>query len=509
MEKSLSPRTGRGSVGGPSFSRLNLLRHAVLAICDGKWEDAEATLTRGSLLLRDDAVSLNLLGIVWQARGRWNRARRFYGKAMRINGGYLPADQNMRRVYELDTFGATRLPIALVDRATLNAIRNLPDGSSTQLLDQLDALKSVSPCETEEARIASVKPLDWGGYASAIVTVALATAIGWPLVHSTAHLANVNALMLYLLSVLWVATHHSRGAAVLASALGVATFDFVFVEPYYTFAVADEQYIVTFAVMLLTALVIGTLTHRMRQQSELARQAWERVETEFLRNTLLSGVSHDLRTPLAAITGAAGALTQSGDGLDPATRGEMLHMIASEADRMERLITNLLDMTRLESGGLVLKKEWQHLQEVVGSALHHLNGRLREREIKIDLPPDLPLIQFDAVAIEQVLANLIDNAVEYTPANTAIEISARRGEESVTVEIADHGPGLPQGTETRVFDKFFRADENRRGIGLGLAIARGIVEAHGGSITAANRRGGGATFRFTLPLVGQPDDGPI
>src|SRR5205814_1403704 len=198
---------------------------------------------------------------------------------------------------------------------------------------------------------------DWRGFAWAIATIALATAIGWPLVHSRLHLSNVNVLMLYLLSVIWVATHYSRGAAVLASILGVATFDFAFVEPYYTFAVADEQYIVIFAVMLLTALVISTLTDRMRQQSELARQAWERVETEFLRNTLLSGVSHELRTPLAAITGAASSLVETGSGLSPNARGDLLEIICSESDRMERLVTNLLDMTRLESGALVVKKE--------------------------------------------------------------------------------------------------------------------------------------------------------
>src|SRR5213079_3052591 len=141
--------------------------------------------------------------------------------------------------------------------------------------------------------------------------------------------------------------------------------DFAFVEPYYTFAVADEQYIVIFGVMLLTALVISTLTDRMRQQSELARQAWERVETEFLRNTLLSGVSHDLRTPLSAITGAATTLRDSDSTLSPTTRGELIDIVCAESDRMDRLINNLLDMTRLEASGLNLKREWLPLQEIV------------------------------------------------------------------------------------------------------------------------------------------------
>jgi two-component system sensor histidine kinase KdpD len=288
--------------------------------------------------------------------------------------------------------------------------------------------------------------------------------------------------------------------------LGVATFDFVFVEPYYTFAVADEQYLVTFAVMLVTALVISTLTDRMRKQSELARQAWERVETEFLRNTLLSGVSHELRTPLAAITGASSTLIQADGTLDPPTRDDLLRTISQESERMERLVTNLLDMTRLESGGLVLKREWQPVQEVIGSALNHLDRRLRDRPVEIHLPPRLPLVHIDAVAIEQVLTNLLENAAEYTPPASPIEITAAAEGGELAVDVADRGPGLPAGTEGRVFEKFFRihAGRSRRGVGLGLAIARGIVEAHGGRIGAANRAGGGAAFRFTIPLAVAP-----
>ena len=146
--------------------------------------------------------------------------------------------------------------------------------------------------------------------------------------------------------------------------------------------------------------------------------------------------------------------------------------------------------------------EWQPLQEVIGSALHHLDCRLDTRRVHIDLAADLPLVQLDALAIEQVLINIIDNAVEYTPDGSAITISARLQDEEVVVEVADEGSGLPAGTEQRIFEKFFRAGRNRRGIGLGLAIARGIVEAHGGKITARNRADRGALFRFTIPLVG-------
>ena len=240
--------------------------------------------------------------------------------------------------------------------------------------------------------------------------------------------------------------------------------------------------------------------------AEEARQAWERVEAEFLRNTLLSGVSHDLRTPLAAIMGAASTITAGGANLSPQARTEMLETINSEAQRMDRLINNLLDMTRLESGGLAVRKEWQPLEEVIGSVLHHMERRLNGREIKINIPPDLPLVRIDGLAIEQVLANLIDNAIEYTPVDTPIEISGCVDGDGTVVEVADRGPGIPVGTEQRVFQKFFRAApvEARRGIGLGLTISKGIIEAHGGKISASNRPGGGAIFRFTVPADGVP-----
>jgi two-component system, OmpR family, sensor histidine kinase KdpD len=367
----------------------------------------------------------------------------------------------------------------------------------------------------DPARSRPQRQLDWKGFRAAMLTTLAATAAGWPLYHGlrvpnephAPAVENTNVLMLYLLGVLWVATRHSRGAAILASLLGVAAFDLCFVPPYLRFVVHDPQYIVTFAVMLLTALTISTLTHRVREQADAARRAWERLEAERLRNTLLSAVSHDLRTPLSAITGSVSSLTETGDRLAPEARTEMLQTIAAEAERMERLINNLLDMTRLESGGLVLKKEWQPLQEVVGSALHHLDRQLRGREIKLSVPADMPLVLIDAVAIEQVLVNLLHNALEYTPASAPIEITATAATDEVTLAVADQGPGLPPGTEQRLFEKFYRAPvsvgQTRVGVGLGLAICKGIIEAHGGRIIAGNRPGGGgAIFSFALPRVG-------
>jgi two-component system sensor histidine kinase KdpD len=344
-----------------------------------------------------------------------------------------------------------------------------------------------------------------------VATTLGATLIGWPLYHGfnlpdesrPPIFADTNVLMLYLIAVLWVASRYSRGAAILASVLAVAAFDFCFTHPYLTLVVNDRQYILIFAVMLVTALTISSLTHRVREHAESARRAWERAEAEFLRNTLLSSVSHDLRTPLSLITGAASSLVETEHRLSPDQQAERLGTIYSQAQRMESLVSNLLEMTRLESGGLELRKNWQHLQEVVGSTLRHVTKRLDGRAVTTSIPSDLPLVRIDDAAIQQVLTNLIDNAIKFAPGPTPIELSARASGHEVVVEVADRGSGLPAGAESRIFDKYFRAHGANggiaRGIGLGLAICKGLVEAHGGRITAVNRVGGGAVLSFTLP----------
>ncbi len=239
--------------------------------------------------------------------------------------------------------------------------------------------------------------------------------------------------------------------------------------------------------------------------AEESHAAQVRIETERLRNSLLSSVSHDLRTPLAAITGAVTTVLEGGTRLDAPTRQELLESVRDEADRLNRLVQNLLEMTRLESGALQLRRDWHPLEEIIGAALGRVGKRLGARRVTTRVPPDLPLVAIDDVLIEQVLVNLLDNSLKYTPATTAIEVIATAGERNVTVEIADHGPGLRAGDEDRVFDKFYRADPiGGRGAGLGLAICRGIVQAHGGRIWAQNLPGSGVAFLFTLPIGDAP-----
>jgi two-component system sensor histidine kinase KdpD len=250
-------------------------------------------------------------------------------------------------------------------------------------------------------------------------------------------------------------------------------------------------------------LTIGGLVGLAIERTELAeeaRRASLRMETEQLRNALLSSVSHDLRTPLGVVTGATSALLEENGSMSEATRHELLRTAHEEALRLNRLVRNLLDMTRLEAGALKVHTDLQSLEEIIGSALDRLDDRLRGRPVHTDVPGDLPLVPFDAILIEQVLINLLENATKYTPAGTAIDISARAREKEVEVIVADHGPGVPAQAAERVFDKFYRIREGEGGgVGLGLTICRGIVSAHGGRIWVEGRPGGGAAFRFTLP----------
>lgn len=260
-----------------------------------------------------------------------------------------------------------------------------------------------------------------------------------------------------------------------------------------------------------------TLLEALARQAALAldrvrladaeRQAALRAKTEETRSALLSAVSHDLRTPLATITGAATTLRDE-PGLDAATRRDLAEAISEEAERLERLVSNLLDMTRLDSGAVEPRREWVPLVEVVGGALTRLERRLAGRRVTTSLPEDLPLVSLDPVLVEQLFANLLENAAKYTPPGTDVEIRAAREGGTLVVDVADRGPGIPPGEEERIFERFHRgAHAGVRGVGLGLPIARAIAQAHGGRLVAGNRPGGGAVFRLTLPLAGAPPPG--
>jgi two-component system, OmpR family, sensor histidine kinase KdpD len=248
-------------------------------------------------------------------------------------------------------------------------------------------------------------------------------------------------------------------------------------------------------------------TAMARERVVLAKEAHEehlRAEAQNIRNTFLSSVSHDLRSPLAAVAGAASTLLEKDASLDRQARLELLQTINEEAARLERIIRNVLNLTRLDSGAITVRKEWQPLEEIIGVVLNRFSDGMKERPAELRIPPDLPLVPFDTLLMEQVLSNLMENALRHTPPGTPVEITVTPQEAAVLVEIADRGPGIPKGEEETIFNKFTRSTNTRTGAGIGLAICRVIVEAHGGRIWAENRPGGGAAFKLVIPVEGSP-----
>ncbi len=487
------------------------------------------------------------------------------------------------------------------------------------------------------------------GWAAAITTACTLLAF---LMYPRFELSNL--LMIYLLGVVVSGLRLGRAAAMVNTALSIAAFDFFFVPPRYSFAVSDAQYLLTFGVMALIALVIASLTASVRQQTrvagarerrtallyamsrelaatrgitdlarvavrhvaevfectavvllpaaggklrypsdtplessfrhadlavaqwvadhgrraglgsdtlpaapglyvplgrergtvgvlavlpsnvrrvllpeqshlletfagqialalerahlaEVAEQSSLAAERETLRNTLLASISHDLRTPLAVMAGAGSTLAQHGASLNEATRIELARSIESKAREMSELVSNVLDLVRFESGQVQLRRDWQTLDDLVGSALSRDADKLAAYPVEVRLNPDLPPVYVDATLIVQLFVNLFDNIVKYTPPGTHVTVSAIAdgGRGLLQVWVDDDGPGLPPGDPARLFDKFQRGSGEAAavGVGLGLAICQAIVRAHGGSIEAQQRESGGARFAFTLPAV--------
>ena len=484
------------------------------------------------------------------------------------------------------------------------------------------------------------QPASWQSYFVTLVVVGLCTAVGSLMVDRFDH---ANIVMVYLLGVALVSARYGRNESLAAAVLSVLLFDLGFVSPRGTFAVSDAQYVVTFGIMLAVALLISTLTLRLKDQTkasskreretaalyELSRQlassrkreemavlaaskagevagcdtavflrrddgvpvllapsktgfelqpnelavarwvadnlrpaghgtdtlsgskgmyvplmastscigvlalglnhpgdildsgsrhmleaiahqlalaldrtllakesheASLRVEREKLRSNLLSSVSHDLRTPLASIEGAASAMLQQ-NGLSPQLR-DLAGTVVEESERMARLVRNLLDMTRFEGGGVELNLDWQSLEELVGSALLRTE-KMFENPVKVEIPPDLPLLRLDAVLVEQLFVNLLENAVRHAGSSSQVQVVAANSPNGVEVRVSDNGPGLPTGELETLFDKFQK--RSGTGFGLGLAICRAVMVAHGGTIIARNRTEGGAEFLLSFP----------
>ncbi len=261
------------------------------------------------------------------------------------------------------------------------------------------------------------------------------------------------------------------------------------------FTAAERTALATFADQTVVALERLDLLEEAARAETLAR-------TDELKSALMAAVSHDLRTPLASIIASVTSLQAPDMGLDAEAHADLLDGIYDQARRLNRLVGNLLDMSRIEGGALRPEQDWNSLGEVIEGAVHRLEPRLIEHPLTVDVPPDLPLIWLDYSEIDQVLTNLLENAIRYTPPNTPILIRARRSGDWVEVAVSDAGPGVAALHLPYLFDKFYRATERQAstGTGLGLAISRGLIQAHGGTMAATSAPGQGLTVLFTLPV---------
>jgi K+-sensing histidine kinase KdpD len=324
--------------------------------------------------------------------------------------------------------------------------------------------------------------------------------------------------LIFLVAVILAARLWGRWPSIFASLLSFAAYDFFFTEPYFRFEITDKGLVLTLGMFLLVAILISNLTAELRARMEAERaiaaeqarlhagmeEARLVAERERLRAALLSSVSHDLRTPLVSIIGAATSLLDAPEAIGAEGRQALAETIRDEGERLNRYVQNLLDMTRVSGGSLPLSREWIDAREMVGHALRQLRRELKDHHVVVDVPADLPPVSGDALLLEQALVNVLDNAAKYAPANTEIVVSARVEGPLLRLAVTDQGPGIPEADRERVFDMFYRVnagDGHSTGTGLGLAISRGILHAHGGAVRVlpASADGGGARVEIDLP----------
>jgi two-component system sensor histidine kinase KdpD len=303
--------------------------------------------------------------------------------------------------------------------------------------------------------------------------------------------------LVFPFAILLVAARYGRGPAIAASIAGVVACDFAIVPPAMAFAMPNLKDGLTLLAMTAVAVAISVMVERLRRQAFLARR---QAAIEGLRNTMLSALSHDLRTPLAALVSASRALDEH--AVDRPVQPQLAHMVASEAARLNSIVSALFNLTRLQGAGSVQEHELQSIDELIGGALARLDAQLEGRALRTEVPEETPLLACDPVLIEQVLVNLVENAVRYSPPASPIEITAWAKNGEMLIQVADRGPGVDAGDEERVFQKHYRGNQGgtSEGLGLGLTICRAIVEAHDGRILLGNRDGGGARVSVALPL---------
>jgi two-component system sensor histidine kinase KdpD len=312
------------------------------------------------------------------------------------------------------------------------------------------------------------------------------------------------AILLYLVPIVLAASRWGRGPAITAVVAAILGHDLLFVDPRGTFSVARADEALGLVLLLFSALVTAQLADGARRTTETAREAAVARRSDELKTALLRAVTHNLRTPLASIKASVSGLRQPEAAFTEEDRAELLAEIEEETDRLDRLVTNLLDASRLEAGGLKLSSHPHDLAELLDAVIERLQPRLGGRVIQVEVPEDLPPVAYDYAQIDQVVTNLLENAFLHTPAGTAVTARATCVNGAVRVEVIDCGPGVPVAERERLFRPFERGQTRAPGSGLGLTIARGFVEAHGGKLWLEDAPGSGARFIFTLPLRNAP-----
>jgi len=375
------------------------------------------------------------------------------------------------------------------DRALISRVGGEQSSERLNKMARHDEEKSLSP-----SAFASLKE-----YITAVVGVSALTVACWLLTPLTGYAA---ISLIFLLGVLLAGMVLSRGPVLLVAALSALSWNFLFIPPLFTLHIAKIEDALTFAAYFIIAITVGGLTAQLKAREHLAAQVQVAQESERLRKTLLDCVSHELKTPLAAIGAASQELSrQTANVHDSQILKELADEIRDGSHRLNRVVNNLLDMNRVESGVIRPKREWCDVRELLQSAVDTEQESLNGRDIRLDVPEEIPLALVDHALIEQAVAKLLANAGSHTAPNLPIELDAEYTNENLLISVSDRGPGIPPEATERLFEKFYRGDDRKTGgLGLGLSIARGLVEAHGGRLTVENRDGGGARFVIRLPV---------
>lgn len=373
------------------------------------------------------------------------------------------------------------------------------------------------------------------GYLMAVLSTAALTAL---LKLAGGHVNATTVSLILLLDVLFIAIRWGSFPALTASILAMLGFNFFFLPPFGTLTIAARDNWIALIAFLLTAITVGQLSARAKRRADEAeagrreierlyaelRAAFERAshaealkQSEKLKSALLDAVTHDLRTPLTSIKASITTLLDETRGgrngeqsvvLDPESKVEMMEVIDEESDRLNRFISGLIDLARIEAGDLQLRRHWGAVDEIISTALARAEPVTRGHRIELDIEKELPVVRVDERAVSEVVYTLIDNAAKYSAKGSTIRISAQRaGDGLIKMSVEDRGTGIPAELRERVFDKFFRATRDGdvktlepAGTGMGLAIAKGIVEAHNGHIWIENIPAGGTRVVFTLPI---------